>query len=79
MMHFGRYSVSREAIDFIELNGDGSYDIQLCRTVNNPERNIHVGGEDAESLRIALDEDRRADELPRLIDEVNLTNLKAHT
>ena len=85
MIHFGTYSFNQEVIDYIKLNGDGSYDIFLAvNTSIRPDRvaSVHIDGTDAESLREWLDRDKQimdsSEEEQRLDLELARAHLKQH-
>jgi hypothetical protein len=61
MIHAGRFVFQNEAVDVIELKGDGSYEVQLWHRNptggNAPTTIVKVEGADAEALREFLDMD----------------------
>ena len=81
MMHFGTYVLNPDVVDYIKLNGDGSYDVYLYDRRKNvidniPQPVLHVDGPDADSLREWIGTDKRQGEIENELNEVHLKDRK---
>jgi len=77
MIHFGKYSFANDSIDYVELQGDGSYMVHTStRSADHPP--IHITGEDADALREWLDRDRHRGDVEDELQEEHLKEHKKH-
>ena len=77
MIHFGKYSFACDAVDYVELQGDGNYILHVStRSSNLPP--IAVTGEDADALREWLDRDRHMVDVEDELQEEHLKEHKKH-